>query len=199
VLQERQVLRLGSNDPTPVDVRVVAATHRDLRRAIAAGQFRSDLYFRLNILPLHLPALRERPGDVTTLALGLLRRAVARHGVPSTPARVLAPVQDRLEAYGWPGNVRELENVIERLALLHAAGPPARDELEGRLRRVLPELFEGPRGAAEGTSRREQRKAQELARMKAVVEECGGNVSEAARRLGVGRSTLYRYRRLGGG
>jgi transcriptional regulator, propionate catabolism operon regulatory protein len=195
VLQERQVQRLGSNDPTPVDVRVVAATHRDLRRAIAAGQFRSDLYFRLHILPLHLPALRERPGDVVTLAAGLLRRALARHGVHGTPARVLAPIQDRLVAYDWPGNVRELENVLERLALL-AAGSSPKDELEGRLRRVLPELFEPPHGAAGGPSGREQRQAQELAHLRRVVEECGGNVSEAARRLGVGRSTVYR--KLGG-
>jgi propionate catabolism operon transcriptional regulator len=197
VLQERQVLRLGSNDPTPVDVRVVAATHRDLRRAIADGQFRSDLYFRLHILPLHLPALRERPGDVATLAAGLLRRALARHGVQGTPARVLAPVQNHLEAYDWPGNVRELENVLERLALLHAAGAPAHDDQDGRLRRVLPELFEPLHGAAGGTSRREQRQAQELAHLKRVVEECGGNVSEAARRLGIGRSTVYR--KLSGG
>ncbi len=197
VLQERQVVRLGSNDPTPVDVRVVAATHRDLRRAIAAGQFRGDLYFRLDILPLHLPALRERPGDVPALALGLLRRALARHGVHGTPARVLAPVQERLETYEWPGNVRELENVLERLALLHAAGAPPRDELEGRLRRVLPELFGPPHGAADGASRREQRRAREIAQLRRAVEECGGNVSEAARRLGVGRSTVYR--KLGGG
>jgi propionate catabolism operon transcriptional regulator len=197
VLQERQVLRLGSNDPTPVDVRVVAATHRDLRRAIAAGQFRSDLYFRLHILPLHLPALRDRPGDVTTLATGLLRKALARHGVLGTPARVLAPIQDRLVAYDWPGNVRELENVLERLALLHAAGPSAKGELDGRLARVLPELFEPPHGASDGTRRRDQRQAQERAHLRQVVEECGGNVSEAARRLGLGRSTVYR--RLGGG
>jgi propionate catabolism operon transcriptional regulator len=192
VLQERQVLRLGSNDPTPVDVRIIAATHRDLRQAIAAGQFRSDLYFRLHILPLHLAALRERPGDLAPLAEGLLRRALARHGVHGTPARLLAPLRERLERYGWPGNVRELENVLERLALLHAAGAPPGAELEGRLRRALPELFDPPPGAAPGATRREERQARELAELRRTVEACGGNVSEAARRLGIGRSTVYR-------
>jgi propionate catabolism operon transcriptional regulator len=192
VLQERQVLRLGSNDPTPVDVRVVAATHRDLRQAIAAGQFRSDLYFRLHILPLHLPALRERPGDVGPLAEGLLRRALARHGVHATAARLLQPIRELLEGYAWPGNVRELENVLERLALLHGAGAPPAGELEGRLRRILPELFGAPPGAAPGASRREERQARELAELRRALDECDGNVSEAARRLGIGRSTVYR-------
>jgi propionate catabolism operon transcriptional regulator len=197
VLQERQVLRLGSNDPTPVDVRVIAATHRDLRRAAAAGQFRDDLYYRLHILPLHLPPLRERPGDVAAIAADLLRRALARHGAPEAHARALAAVLPRLEAYRWPGNVRELENVLERVAVLFADGGPGPGGLEEPLRAVLPELFEPGPAAAAQPGLRAAREAQERAHVQKVVEECGGNLSLAARRLGIGRSTLYR--KLGAG
>ena len=196
VLQERQVLRLGSNDPTPVDVRVVAATHRDLRQAIAAGQFRSDLYFRLHILPLHIPALRERPGDIAVIASELLKRALARHGVPGAHARALALVRPHLERYAWPGNVRELENVLERLALLFSTGAPPKEQIEAKLRLVLPELHATPLAAPPHATRRELRELQEAAEVRRVLTECGGNVSEAARRLGIGRSTIYR--KLGG-
>ncbi len=192
VLQERQVLRLGSNDPTPVDVRVVAATHRDLRQAMAAGQFRTDLYFRLHILPLHLPSLRERPGDAAVLAAELLKRALARHGVPGAHARALALIRPHLDAYAWPGNVRELENVVERMALLFSASAPPKEGYEARLRILLPELHGGEVSARPGTSGREAREQRELAQLRSTVAECDGNVSEAARRLGIGRSTIYR-------
>jgi len=191
VLQERQVTRLGSNDPTPIDIRVVAATHRDLRQAIADGQFRSDLYYRLHLLPLHIPPLRERPGDAAIIASALLKRALARHGAPAAHARALALISPRLEAYAWPGNVRELENVLERVALLFSAGAPPKEGLEARLRLILPE-FREPAIAPPRATGREERKVQELDRLRQMVAECGGNVSEAARRLGIGRSTFYR-------
>ena len=192
VLQERQVLRLGSNDPTPIDVRIVAATHRDLRAAVAAGGFRDDLYFRLHILPLHLPPLRQRPGDVAAIAGDLLRRALARHGVPGAHGRALGRVLPRLEPYGWPGNVRELENVLERVAVLFADGAISDAQLDLELATALPELFEETPAAAPGPGLRATRQASELAEVERAVAECGGNLSEAARRLGVGRSTLYR-------
>jgi propionate catabolism operon transcriptional regulator len=192
VLQERQVLRLGSNDPTPIDVRVIAATHQDLRAAVAAGRFRDDLYFRLHILPIHLPPLRDRHGDVAPIASDLLRRVLARHGVPGAHARALARVLPRLEAYAWPGNVRELENVLERVAVLFADGAIADDELDVELLAVLPELFDGVAAPARQPDLRATRQAQERLHVERVVAECAGNLSEAARRLGVGRSTLYR-------
>jgi propionate catabolism operon transcriptional regulator len=192
VLQERQVLRLGSNDPTPIDVRIIAATHRDLRGAVAAGQFRDDLYFRLHILPIHLAPLRERPGDVAAIAAELLHRALSRHGVPGAQARALARVLPRLEPYGWPGNVRELENVLERVAVLFADGAISDGQLDVELRAVLPELFEGTGTRAPTSGLRETRQASERVAVEQVVAACGGNLSEAARRLGVGRSTLYR-------
>jgi propionate catabolism operon transcriptional regulator len=192
VLQERQVLRLGSNDPTPVDVRVVAATHRNLREAMETGQFRADLYYRLHILPLHLPSLRERPGDAAVIASELLKRALARHGAAGAHGRAMTLVRPFLEAYAWPGNVRELENVLERIALIFSAGTPSQEALEARLRLVVPELHGAPPAAPPRAGVREERERQEHAHLQRMLADCEGNVSEAARRLGMGRSTIYR-------
>jgi propionate catabolism operon transcriptional regulator len=193
VLQERQVLRLGSNEPTPVDVRVIAATHRDLRREVERGAFRDDLYYRLHILPLHLPPLRERPGDVAAIASELLKRALVRHGAAGAYGRARSLALPHLEGYAWPGNVRELENVVERVAVLFAHGA-AEDPGEEELRSVMPELYEAGRGPglARPADLRAARAASERAAVDEAVRASGGNVAEAARRLGVGRSTLYR-------
>jgi propionate catabolism operon transcriptional regulator len=199
VLQERQVLRLGSNDPTPVDVRVVAATNRDLKKEIARGAFREDLYYRLNILPILVPPLRARREDVAPIAEALLRDALQRHAVPDVLPRALGRVLPWLDGYAWPGNVRELENVLERVAVLyshHAAAPDgvAPDDL----RAVLPELFQPPSERLEGADLRSARGAEEAAVIRRVLGECDGNMTEAAKRLGVGRSTLYRKLRAQG-
>jgi propionate catabolism operon transcriptional regulator len=207
VLQERQVLRLGSNDPTPVDVRVIAATNKDLKRAVAAREFRDDLYYRLNILHLHLPPLRGRIEDMTAIAADLLQRALLRHGAPDAHARALSLVLPRLGSYAWPGNVRELENVIERVAVLFADREDTARIGEDELRPVVPELFQssaaGPGPAASpssapwsppapGADLRAARELQDRDHILRVLEETGGNQSEAARRLGIGRSTLWR-------
>ncbi|HEY6003802.1 MAG TPA: sigma 54-interacting transcriptional regulator [Anaeromyxobacter sp.] len=208
VLQQREVLRLGARDATPIDVRVIAATNRDLPARIAQGAFREDLYYRLNILNLHLPPLRERPADVPLVAAHLLDAALARHGAPEGPAvrerrdRLLSAIEPRLLAYPWPGNVRELENVMERVAVLLAA-PPAGDEepgngagapgepIERELATVVPELFE-QRPREDGESLRTARRGSEREHVLRVLSECGGNHSQAARRLGIGRTTLWR-------
>jgi transcriptional regulator, propionate catabolism operon regulatory protein len=192
VLQERQVLRLGSNDPTPVDVRVIAATHRDLREAIARGEFRKDLYYRLHILPVHIPPLRERGEDVAEIAAELLKRAMLRHGAPDAHRQALALVLPRLEGYDWPGNVRELENVLERVAVLFADRDPRARVDEEDLRAVMPEVYEPAAPEAARADLRAARETQERAHIDRVVDECRGNLAEAARRLGVGRTTLYR-------
>jgi propionate catabolism operon transcriptional regulator len=192
VLQERQVLRLGSNDPSPIDVRVIAATNRDLRKAVARGAFRDDLYYRLNILPLHVPPLRDRPEDVTAIAADLLQRALLRHGVPSAHSRALSLLLPRLRRYTWPGNVREMENVLERVAVLFADRDSNAKIGEEELRAVLPELYGFVEPDEPETDLRSARGAQEKALIRRVLEECGGNQSEAAKRLGIGRSTLYR-------
>jgi transcriptional regulator, propionate catabolism operon regulatory protein len=192
VLQERQVLRLGSNDPTPVDVRVIAATHRNLRDAIARGDFREDLYYRLHILPLHIPPLRERGEDVAEIAADLLKRALLRHGAAESHRRALTLILPRLQGYAWPGNVRELENVIERFAVLFADGKALARMGEEDLRAVMPEIVDRRAAAPAREDLRAARASQERAHVERVVAECGGNQAEAARRLGIGRTTLYR-------
>jgi transcriptional regulator, propionate catabolism operon regulatory protein len=196
VLQERQVLRLGSNDPVPIDVRVIAATNRDLRTAVVEGDFREDLFYRLKVLHLHLPALRDRPEDVPAIAEMLLNRALVRYGAPTALTRALALLLPHLQRYAWPGNVREMENVVERIAVLYAKRS-ADQVREAAVRTFVPELFEeaGPRLAEVRRSDGDLRSARELQEQETihrVLEECGGNQTEAARRLRVARSTLWR-------
>jgi sigma-54-specific transcriptional regulator len=120
VLQEREVVRLGSRQPIPIDVRLVAATNVDLDQAVAAGRFREDLYYRLGVAHLTLPPLRERPGDILPLALYFLRLYGQRLG--AAPSGLSTGAQERLLGHAWPGNIRELENVIHS-ALLVARAP----------------------------------------------------------------------------
>jgi DNA-binding NtrC family response regulator len=115
-LQEKEVKRVGGNETLPVDVRVVAATNRDLVAMMKTGQFREDLFYRLNVIPIDLPPLRERPSDVPALVQRFLDKANASHGTAVTA--VDTPAMDLLKAHGWPGNVRQLESVIERAVLL---------------------------------------------------------------------------------
>jgi propionate catabolism operon transcriptional regulator len=191
VLQERQVLRLGANDPTPIDVRVVAATNRDLRKAVADGEFRRDLFYRLEILPVRLPPLRERREDVAGIAAELLRRALARHRADDSYTAALAMVVPHLERHAWPGNVRELENVLERIAVLYAARTGAIELAD--VRAVLPELFEDDAEPAPAAGDlRSTRDTQERALIQRVLAECDGNQTAAAKRLGIGRATLWR-------
>jgi propionate catabolism operon transcriptional regulator len=190
VLQEREVLRLGSNDPTPIDVRVIAATNRDLKESIAEGTFRDDLYYRLNILHLHVPPLEARREDIPAIAAHLLRGALHRHGAPGRHAQILRSLLPLLERYPWPGNVREMENVLERVAVLFADVATA-DPMDARqLKLVAPELFQGK--AARKGSLKAERQGVEEAQILRVLRDCGGNQTEAARRLGIGRTTLWR-------
>ena len=117
VLQERQVERLGANKIIDLDVRIVATTNRDLRREVEAGRFREDLYYRLNVMPIHVPPLRQRRDDIVPLAQALLTRAATRtqQPVPTLSAGASA----RLMQYPWPGNIRELDNVMQRALILH--------------------------------------------------------------------------------
>src|SRR6202008_3525369 len=116
VLQEREFERVGGSAPVRVDVRVVAATNRDLPAAIESGTFRSDLYYRLNVFPIAMPALRERPDDIPLLVEYFIDRYARKAG--KTIRRVNVRTLDHLRSYPWPGNVRELQNVIERSVIL---------------------------------------------------------------------------------
>jgi len=125
VLQEGEFEPVGSSKTIKVDVRVIAATNRDLSKSVVAGQFREDLYYRLNVFPITVPPLRDRREDVALLANAFLARSLQKFGRPQEPFTVEAIA--RLNAYDWPGNVRELQNVIERAVIISGDGRPNLD------------------------------------------------------------------------
>jgi transcriptional regulator, propionate catabolism operon regulatory protein len=198
VLQEREVMKLGAGRATPVDVRVIAATHRDLHALVEQGVFRADLYFRLNLLQIELPPLRERRGDVAQLARHLLTRSALQYGLSGTALeRVLAFLTPLFEHYAWPGNVRELENLLARAAiyLSDAAGDAWQD-----LQAVFPEFGRMEQAVASKPPAAEARTPGEVAVRHAptredvmrALEQAGGNRAAASRALGIGRTTLWR-------
>ncbi|WP_430367297.1 propionate catabolism operon regulatory protein PrpR [Trinickia sp. NRRL B-1857] len=207
VLQEREVVRLGSTEPTRVDIRVIAATHGALTERIAGGSFRADLYYRLNILSMALPPLRERIDDMMPLAEALLLQAArreprlaARVRNDEALSRVLAGVQDVLCDYAWPGNVRELQNVIERIAVELADvettnGTIVPLDVE-TMRTIAPELFAGRREARENAAAsktlRERSRRVEADQIRAALAACNGDRDEACRALGISKTTLWR-------
>ncbi len=189
VLEDGEVRRVGSNRPTHVDVRILAATNRDLDGEVRAGRFRQDLYFRLNVVALHLPPLRERPEDLPLLTEHLLQhhaREIKKARKPLTPAALA-----RLQGYQWPGNVRELSNVLERAVLL-SLGPEIRPE-----DLALPMGVTGAGDDGDGALRRASAQAEREAIVQAL-EATGGNVTRAATRLGLSRRGLQlKMRRYG--
>ena len=189
VLQEREVVRLGSTEPLQVDVRVVAATHRGLSERVQAGQFRADLYYRLNILNLALPPLRERSSDIAGLAARLLWQT-GRMGSADAAHAVLEPAMPLLVAYRWPGNVRELQNVIERIAveLDEMPGMRVTPELLGS---IAPEIQEGETALGTETLKQRSRKV-ETEEIRAMLESFGGDREKVARALGISKTTLWR-------
>ncbi len=183
VLQEKEVLRVGESRPRKVDVRVMAATNRNLEQAVAGGAFREDLFYRLQVFRLEVPPLRERREDILPLARLFVEKCGARLGLRGL--RLDPTCLDGLLGYAWPGNVRELENAIEHAAILCS---------ENVIRPTdLPAAVAGREGAARGgaAARRSLREV-ELDHIQAVLEEAGGNRKEAARILGIGIATLYR-------
>jgi len=183
VLQEHEVIRLGATQPTPVDVRVIAATHRDLAAAVAEGAFRQDLYYRINILRLDVPPLRDRLDDLPALAGSIAARALERQGRAGAMPALLEQVMPACRRYHWPGNIRELENLIERLAIFAPAFESGSMD-QARLEGLVPELFSDsapPRAAVD-----------DMASIHRVLEQCGGNRTAACRQLGISRSTLWR-------
>ncbi|CAB3697699.1 Anaerobic nitric oxide reductase transcription regulator NorR [Paraburkholderia sediminicola] len=202
VLQEREVMKLGSGRATPVDVRVIAATHRDLHALVEQGAFRADLYFRLNLLQIELPPLRERRGDVAQLARHLLNRSALQYGLSGAALeRVLAFLTPLFEHYAWPGNVRELENLLARAAiyLSDSAGEGWQDLQAvfpefGRMRQTAADVRGAvvPAHAAGDPSARRSLTREDVVR---ALEQAGGNRAAASRALGIGRTTLWRLMR----
>ncbi len=200
VLESGVVERVGGERPFTVDVRVIAATNKDLRHAVRAAQFREDLLFRLNVLPIHIPPLRERPEDVAPLVKHFASRCAARLG---RPVKFDAGAVPLLASYTWPGNVRELANIVERMAILATAELITAADVA----RVLPPDGTPPRiitpATGDDTPWRDialsdtldQYERELIAKALSVSR---GNVAEAARRLDTDRANLYRrMRRLG--
>jgi len=184
VLEEHRLERVGGGKPVDVDVRLVAATNRDLKKMVAGGTFREDLYFRLNVVAIQLPPLRDRPGDIPLLAARFLTELANENGVRPP---VLAPeTLDALTAYPWPGNVRELRNTVERMIVLAHGDTLTPKDLPPALRTAPPR----PRGGAlsDGLTLGDA----ERRLIVAALEATGGNRVQAAKRLGISRRTLHR-------
>jgi DNA-binding NtrC family response regulator len=188
VVQEGEVLPVGGTRPRRVDVRLVTATNRVLRDEIAAGRFREDLYFRLNVIPVHLTALRERRDDIVPLARHFLARHAAEVG---RRLALSSDAEEVLRRHAWPGNVRELENAIERAVVLARGETIAPEDL------LLEEPAAGGPPTADGTLQ-ECLDVAAVARIRGALATAGGERTAAAKALGVDRTTLYRLmRRLG--
>lgn len=180
-IQEREIRRVGENAPRRIDVRVLAATNRDLAQDLQEGRFRKDLYYRLRVVELKLPPLRERREDIIPLARLFLSRKV------TGPGRVLGlspTAADQLLRYSWPGNVRELENAVERAAVLARGALVEPEDLPEEVRgaTLVPSMAAGIRKLGEI----------EMEYILAVLDRAGGNQTRAARMLGIGTTTLYR-------
>jgi two-component system response regulator HydG len=184
-LQHREVIPVGSTDAVPVDTRVVAATNRDLDEEIRAGNFRSDLYYRLNVIALHLPPLRQRRDDIPLLAEHFLQRIAGQRG--EAPKRITPDALDAMLEYAWPGNVRELENAIERSIILTAGNDIDLASLPERITQRKAEPLVSPRTPPNPTL-----EAVERAYIMWVLQSESGNKSRAAEVLGIDPSTLYR-------
>ncbi|PZR18534.1 MAG: sigma-54-dependent Fis family transcriptional regulator [Archangium gephyra] len=177
VLQEGEVRPVGEDKPVKVDVRLLAATHRDLANDVKAGRFREDLYYRLKVVHLHVPSLRERPEDLPVLARHFLQRAAKSFGVANL--QLTNDFIERLTTWSWPGNVRELENVIESAVALSVDG--ALD-----LSSVPTQVPSEPTAGL-----KEKLEAMERGLIVSAMDGARGNVSEAARQLRIGRATLH--------
>ncbi|KLR75418.1 MULTISPECIES: sigma-54-dependent Fis family transcriptional regulator [Geobacillus] len=183
VIQEKEVMRIGGHKVIPVDVRIIAATNKDLRREVQKGSFREDLFFRLNVMPIVLPPLRERKEDIPLLVRHFIERLAHKRDKPFPEIR-----SDFLEAlmqYDWPGNIRELQNIIERV--LNQCTKPMLTAAD------LPEEIFQPSCSSQvrenvDISRNEIKKQSIIEALK----QCNGNISKAARYLGISRSTFYR-------
>ena len=184
-IETGEVERLGGTRTSRVDVRIVAATHKDLATAVSEGAFREDLYYRLNVLPIHVPPLRERRGDAALLAGHFLATFCRAEDKP--PKRLSLEVQQVLEDYHWPGNVRELRNLMERAVVL-VPGEEIRAE------DLLPWL-ENVSGREEAAGLRGEIERREADAIRKALESAGWNVTQAAASLGIDRTNLHRKMR----
>jgi two-component system response regulator AtoC len=185
VLQERSFERVGATKTTSVDIRLIAASNRDLEQEVEAGRFRRDLFYRLNVVPLVLPPLRTRREDIPLLAAHFVAKAAEKYVRPKLE---LKPVLiEALQEYEWPGNVRELENLIERLVVLSSGPSLGLEFLPERMLRVLPGANTADETTLEGGVAALKRRM-----ILRALQSVGGNKVAAAKRLGISRSYLHR-------
>jgi two-component system nitrogen regulation response regulator NtrX len=192
-LQEQRFERVGGASAIQVDVRVLAATNKDLQEEIRAGRFREDLYFRLAVIPLHVPALRERPEDVPLLVEHFVVQLARELG--RRPKWLERPALERLQGYAWPGNVRELRNLVERLMIMAPGETIGLRDLPPGVRGDGAEIVDRPESIWEAASLRDARDAFEKQFIEKKLAELDGNVSRTAQALGLERSHLYRKMR----
>ncbi len=182
VLQEKELQRVGGDTVVPVDVRVIAATNRDLEEEVKKGSFREDLYYRLNVVILEVPALRQRPGDVPLLVEHFVKHFSEKNR--RTVDSVAASCMELLSSYAWPGNVRELENAIERAVILMRGEQLSEKSLPLQIQKFHDAI------KSDNRMRPETLHEAEKALILQTLEQTGGNKSEASRRLGITRKTL---------
>jgi two-component system response regulator HydG len=185
VLQHREVIPVGATEPVPIDTRLLAATNRDLEEEIKRGNFRSDLFYRLNVISIYLPPLRARRDDVPLLVESFLERAAAIRGI--APKRVGDTAMEALQEYQWPGNVRELENAIERAIILTEGDTIPVTALPERVLDRKSEPLVADRPTVNPTLELIER-----AYITWVLQSEGGNKTRAADVLGIDPSTLHR-------
>ncbi|MGA2228912.1 MAG: sigma 54-interacting transcriptional regulator, partial [Syntrophobacteraceae bacterium] len=192
VLEERQVMRIASDSFIPVDIRVIAATHNDLASHVQSGSLRLDLFYRLNVLTLNVPPLRERQGDILMLARYFAQRYCHEHGkqIEDIPADIF----DVLAKYHWPGNIRQLKNVMERVVLSCGHRTSGRWDLELMIPELRVEMVQQDMQPVADADRILGDSLEEIKRgaVRRVLWEEKGNKTKAAKRLGVDRSTVER-------
>ena len=186
VLQDHEITRLGENKPRKVDVRVIAATNRNLEQKVADGVFREDLYYRLCVFNISLPALRDRREDILPLGRGFVKRCSERLSMPEL--RLHPSCLEPLVSYDWPGNIRELENAVEHAAIICTGGEIMPEN--------LPAQVTAPRKRSGRDERMQTLAELELEYIEHVLRQTGGHRSDAARILGISEATLYRRLKL---
>jgi len=186
VLQNGEIQRVGAERTISVDVRVISGTHKDLKQEVASGRFREDLYYRLNVVPIRVPPLRERIEDLPLLVCALVRRISERNNVREKP--IDDEVFDELRRYPWPGNIRELQNVLERVMIMSGNRITVLDLPE----EILSSAERGPAAVVPVSALKEFRDRSEREHVLATLRRLNGNVSQAAVELGVGRTYLHK-------
>ncbi len=187
VLQEKEILRLGENAPRKIAARIIAATNKNLKEEIAAGKFREDLYFRLAVVEIEVPPLRERPEDILELARHFVRKCASKHKIRNL--RLDASCARLLLQYKWPGNVRELENAIERASIFANDGLIMPENFPEAVVQPETDLF---RGEPDSFAKLAEIEARHIG---IILEKTGGNKSKAAKLLGISPATLWRKTR----